>query len=190
VADEAPVHTVFDPAPTLAGLALPAGSDGQVLGADGVGRQVLLPLVPGIERVVNARVSLVYAQQLVMRAEATGANVTIVTDTPARWAPLASARIAVVAADAELPRGDNELHVYDDRLAPPAHAAAATLSLTAPDGPPPARDLAGQEAITIDQSGDQLTVVAGAKIYDLHARIDPAEVAYLPAAQSVSRGNR
>lgn len=190
VADATPVHTVFDPAPTLVGVSLPAGSDGQVLGADDVGRQVLLPLVPGIERVVNARVSLVYAQQLVMRAEATGANVTIVTDTPARWAPLSSARIAVVATDAELPRGDNELHVYDDRLEPPAHAAAATLSLTAPDGPAPAREMAGQKAITIDQSGDQLTVVAGAKTYHLHTRIDPAEVTYLPAAQALSRGHR
>lgn len=182
VADQEPVRTIFEPVESLAGLTLPAGGDGQVLGADELGRQLLLPLVPGADKIIRARVDLMYAQQQILRAEATGANITIVTNTPQRWAPLASPRIAVVPDDAELPIGPGELHVYDDGMAPPQNAGATTLSLIAPGGPDPAGP------ITLDQAGDTITVTAGGSSYRIRRRIDPAELAYLPAAQTISRG--
>lgn len=175
------VRTVFEPVASIAGLTLPAGGDGQVLGADEVGRQLVLPLVPGADKIIAARVDLIYAQQQILRAEATGAHVTIVTDVPQRWAALASARIAVVPDDAELPIGPAELHVYDDQIAPPQNSGAATLSLIAPGGPEP------EGFITLDQTGDWITVTAAGKTYQIHCHIDPAEVAYLPAAQTITR---
>jgi hypothetical protein len=176
VAALAPVHTGFDSVASVADLQLPAGSDGQLLGADEVGRQLLLPLVPATDGIIAARVDLIYAQQLVARAEATGARVTIITDSPARWSPMISARVSVVGEDAELPTGPEELHVYDDRIPPPPDAAAATLSLTAPGGPAP------HGRVVLDQAGDYITVTAGGQSWQVIRRVDPAEFTFLPAA--------
>ncbi|MBU8817532.1 type VII secretion protein EccE [Mycolicibacterium goodii] len=93
VADTAPLTTIFEPVHSLANLTAPAGPDGQILGMTDVGKQLLMPLVPSTERVVAARVHPLYAEQLVLRAAATGAIVTIVTTDTARWAPLTGSRI-------------------------------------------------------------------------------------------------
>lgn len=181
VAATVPVRTVFEPVPTLAGLSLPTGSDGQVLGADDVGRQLLLPLVPGAERIIAARVDLIYAQQLILRAEATGAKVTIVTADPHRWSGLVSPRITLAVEGEQLPPGVDQLHVYDDGIAAPSNAAAATLALTAPGGPEPAGHL------TLDQHDDMIDLTMNGTVTRIRARVDPAEITHLPAAQSVRR---
>jgi type VII secretion protein EccE len=188
VAATAPPITVFEPVPSLVGLSLPTGSDGIILGLTEDGDERLLPLVPGAERVVSARVDDVYAEQLLLRAAACGAHVSVVTDRPRRWAEVAGARIAIVAPDGQLPSGSEQLHVYDQRRPvdkndkpprPPAGGtAAACLGLIELGGPEPKGN------ITLDQIGEMVTVTVGEDSEQIKAVVDASEVPHLPSARA------
>ncbi|MDM2402086.1 type VII secretion protein EccE [Mycobacteroides abscessus] len=188
VAATDPPITVFEPVPSLAGLSLPTGSDGIILGLTQDGDERLLPLVPGAERVVSARVDDVYAEQLLLRAAACGAQVTVISDRPRRWAEVAGSRIAIVTPDVQLPSGPNQLHVYDQRRPidkndkpprPPAGgSAAACLGLIELGGPEPKGN------ITLEQSGEMVTVTVGEDTEQIKAVVDASEVPHLPSARS------
>jgi hypothetical protein len=158
------------------------------LGLTEDGDERLLPLVPGAERVVSARVDDVYAEQLLLRAAACGAHVSVVTDRPRRWAEVAGARIAIVAPDGQLPSGSEQLHVYDQRRPvdkndkpprPPAGGtAAACLGLIELGGPEPKGN------ITLDQIGEMVTVTVGEDSEQIKAVVDASEVPHLPSARA------
>ncbi|SLE83830.1 type VII secretion protein EccE [Mycobacteroides abscessus subsp. massiliense] len=187
VAATAPPITVFEPVPSLAGLTLPTGSDGASLGLTEAGDEQLLPLVPGAGRIVSARVDDVYAEQLLLRAAACGAHITLITDRPRRWAEVAGSRISIVAPDAARPAGAAQLHVYDQRTPadandhppkPPAEALAASLGLI---------ELGGEEPeghITLDQIGEMVAVTVAGETTWIKAVVDASEVPLLPSARA------
>lgn len=191
VAATAPPITVFEPVPTLAGLSLPTGGDGIVLGLTEAGDEKLLPLVPGADRIVSARVDDVYAEQLLLRAAACGAQVSVVTDRPRRWAEIAGSRIAIVTPDVQLASGPGQLHVYDQRRPiddkdtpprPPVGASAACLGLIELGGIEPK----GQ--ITLDQIGDMVAVTITEDSEAARAgKKAPIGAVEMPAAESADR---
>ncbi|PQM45305.1 ESX-2 secretion system protein EccE2 [Mycobacterium talmoniae] len=184
VADTAPVTTIYQPVARPADLHPPAGPDGQVLGMTDVGELLLVPLVPGQERVIAARLDAIYAEQLIRRAEATGALVTIITTREHRWTPLTGPRIRTAVPGAELATGPAHLHIYDG-LPAPSVPETATLELIALDGPAPEGDM------TFDQRGDIITISSGPTTITVRAVITPAERPHLPSStQQRRRGDR
>lgn len=200
---QAPLVTVFEPLASLDHVSLPTGADGQIIATDDVGNALLLPLTPGVGRIVGARIDDALAMQLVLRAAVCGAHVVVLTARPQVWEHLVSSYISVVqfsAEDSELPSGSGYLHVYD-RLHPPTGSQTAIVALVDPEAQPPAAQsvaddgetasaaVAAQDCepfepagdIVLDQLGDMLSVTIGGKTDWLEARIDPAEVPYIPA---------
>lgn len=153
---------------------LPCGADGQVVGLTATGDQVLIPLVPSTD-LLSARIHPVYAEQLILRAAATGARVTIITDNDRRWARLLGDSITVAAPGSERPGGRVDLHVYDGVTAP-TFVQNATIALLSPQD-----KLEGK--FTMDQRGDQITVLNHGQELRLRAHVDPAEVAFLPSTR-------
>lgn len=160
---------------------LPCGADGQVVGLTATGDQVLIPLVPGAD-VLSARVHPVYAEQLILRAAATGARVTIITDNDRRWARLLGDSITVAAPGSERPGGRVDLHVYDG-VSAPTFVQNATIALLSPND-----KLEGK--FTMDQRGDQISVLNHGQVLRLRAHVDPAEVAFLPSTRMAPAGAR
>lgn len=197
VADTAPVRTVYEPLTHLDDLTIPTGSDGQVLGMNELGDQLLLPLVPATDQLIAAQVHPIYAEQLILRAAATGARVTIISDDEARWHDLLGEGVWLAAPGSELSSEPNDLHVYDVGVPAPASPQNATLELI---GPTPARDAEGKAVdpfaavratVTLQQNLDVVTVkVPSYEPIVVRTAVDPAERPYLPSARSRSPQQR
>lgn len=176
----AAVRSVFDTVPSLADDLLGCGPDGQVLGSTAEGHQLVVPLTPAPRRVVLASVSDVYAEQLVVRAAACGARVSVITDAPRRWSRLAGDGVAVVSTGEDPPSGPGELHVYD-RVRAPADPDTASVVLT--DGIT-GDDFAVRDRLILDQYDDMISVTAtSGETTLIRAVIDRSELAHLPATQ-------
>jgi type VII secretion protein EccE len=196
VADTAPLTTVYEPVSGLSGLTIPAGPDGQVLGMTDVGDQLLMPLVPAADQLIAAQVHPIYAEQLILRAAATGARVTIVSDDEPRWNGLLGDGVRLAAPGAELDTEPTDLHVYDVDIPAPASPQNGTIQLVGPvaahSGDDEADAFASVRAtITVQQSGDTITVrrigtdrePIGEPLV-VRTAVDPAEVSYLPSARN------
>lgn len=173
----APSHTAVRTCYRPSGQApqqLPCGPDGQIVGLTATGEQVLIPMVPGAD-LLSARVHPVFAEQLILRAAATGAKVTIITDNEARWTTLLSEDITVAAPGSERPGTRVDLHVYDGVTAP-TYVQNATIALLSPHEQP-------EGNFTMDQRGDQVTVLNHGVLLRLRAHVDPAEIAFLPSTR-------
>lgn len=170
-------RTSHDPLSSLTGLHPPVGSDGQIIGMSDSGELLMVPLVPGDGSGVAAGVDDVHAEQLVARAAATGAKVTIMTERPQRWTALVGPSVQLIRAYSEPPRGRDQLHIYDGITPPPA-ADNAWLWLGNPHDVPP------RAAVVLDGAGPMITVTTKAGTADVRAAIDPAEVTYLPSARA------
>lgn len=170
-------RTSHDAVASLSGLNPPVGSDGQVIGMSDSGELLMLPLIPGDGSGVAAAIDDVHAEQLIARAAATGAKVTIMTERPQRWAQLVGGSVQVIPGYGEPPRGRDQLHVYD-AITPPPAADNAWLWIGLPNAaPPPA-------AVLLDGAGPVITVTTKTGTDQVRSVIDPAEVTYLPSARS------
>lgn len=187
VADTVPLTTVYEPLAELVGLTIPTGPDGQVLGMNELGDQLLIPLVPATDQLIAAQVHPIYAEQLILRAAATGARVTIVSDDEARWAGLLGEGVRMATPGSELPSESMDLHVYDVGVPPPASPQNGTIQLIAGPGHG-AEELdpfAGVRAtVTMRQNLDVVTVtVANGEPLVVRTTVDPAERPHLPSAR-------
>ncbi|WP_454793806.1 type VII secretion protein EccE [Mycolicibacterium lutetiense] len=188
VPDTAPLTSVYEPVAQLEGLTIPAGPDGQVLGMNQVGDQLLIPLVPATDQLIAAQVHPIYAEQMILRAAATGARVTIISDDEARWSGLLGEGVRLATPGSELPGESMDLHVYDVGVPTPASPQNGTIQLIAP-APAHGGELdpfAGVRAtVTLRQDLDAVTVtVPSGEPIVVRTAVDPAERPHLPSARN------
>ncbi|WP_433709519.1 type VII secretion protein EccE [Nocardia sp. CA-084685] len=134
-----PTSVCFGSAQSLAVLAVPSSGVGQLIGADDLGRGVAIPIVgPGLRRVEIIGASL--AQQVILRALATGAHVLVHTSRPEAWHSLvsgvaepASLSLAGAAGTAQI---TPNVIVYDG-VPSTAHTSPATTVHVHPSGTTP-----------------------------------------------------
>ncbi|MDM2164730.1 hypothetical protein PP352_21505 [Mycobacteroides abscessus] len=203
----------YPPVASLAALDLPAGSDGQILCVDGQGTSVLASLVPAPRRHTIALLSEIPAAQLLVRAAANGADVTVITDRPRQWQHL-------VREGVKLSPGTPEkatwaaLFVYDglqsdlvptdsdasivllnpDDIVNPKPAPAAADGSPAPEEKPDDRDpivkLLDRAGLVLweDPASGSMAVGSSHGLYVGHIRVDPSEVPHLrPLQQETMR---
>lgn len=169
------LRTVFEALPSLDDDLLACGPDGQILGQTEDGHQLVAPLTPAPRQIVLAHVSNVYAEQLMLRAMACGARVTVITNDARRWHALAGVRVATVAED--LAAEAHDLHVYD-RVRPPTDPETASVELT--DRIPVNAER--RYPLILDQYDDMVAVTRGRDTTLVRAVVDPSERPHLPAA--------
>lgn len=143
-----------------AGLAVPIGPNGQILGAiSGQTRhQLAMPLFDPApynprRRTVDVQAMLPVAQQLVLRATVVGADIEVHTNRPQRWQHLVSAvgdarSLRLAGPDDEEPGANATITVFD-QLPPQASAAPTTVSISDPGSP-----RRGSVDLSIEQVGE------------------------------------
>lgn len=198
---------------SLADLDLPAGSDGQILCVDPHGTSVLASLVPAPRRHTIALLSAVPAAQVLVRAAANGADVTLITDRPAHWRHLVREGVQLAPGTPEKATWA-ALFVYDglqSDLVPTDSDASIVLlnpadivnpEPTAPpaDGPPapeekpddrdPIVKLLDRAELVLweDPATGSMAVGSRHGLYVGNIRIDPSEVPHLqPLRQEAMR---
>ncbi|WP_306360380.1 type VII secretion protein EccE [Nocardia sp. CC227C] len=77
--------TYRGPVDALAGALVPTGGCGQLIGADGSGSGIAVPLIGSGSRRIDIIGSLPLAQQVILRAIALGAGAVVHTARPAAW---------------------------------------------------------------------------------------------------------
>lgn len=108
-------------------LAVPAGGCGQLLGADGTGRAVAMPLFGSAVGAITISGTMRLVAQVTLRAIAIGGSVTVYTTRPALWRGLIAA-----VGDPHL------LALYDDGVAPAAgHRVMIVDGMPTPPAQPP-----------------------------------------------------
>ncbi len=117
-----------EPLSSLSARILPTGADGQVFGTTVDGTSILLPLVPAPGWRIEARQSHLLNSQLVVRAAAAGAEVTVITNESRRWDHLADQRIHVSAGTPAEVTG-RSLFVYDEGTPVPESSLASVVVL-------------------------------------------------------------
>jgi type VII secretion protein EccE len=127
-------HAVcYGPPEALAGIQLPAGGCGQLIGADSSGRAVALPLIgPAVQRVEIVG-NLTLAEQVVLRAVAVGAGVVVYTNRPDAWQPIADNIASPQLLSISAPTPDRTVVVSAsttvavfDGITPPSRVPAST----------------------------------------------------------------
>ncbi|MCW4351867.1 type VII secretion protein EccE [Hoyosella sp. YIM 151337] len=173
-------------------LHLPASGCGQLIGTDASGRAVTVPIAaPSVSRcVVSGHIQL--AQQIVLRALATGAQVRVSTNRPHAWSQLvhpSDPQRATFADEPWQPRTGSaalaapRLFVIDDGedgdgACVTAHAGVTVLEVRGVGAPPPRVE----PDVRIDQSWQtpsELRLTIGTKSMQLTAVILPEERDYL-----------
>ncbi|NUS45407.1 MAG: type VII secretion protein EccE [Mycobacteriaceae bacterium] len=128
-------NVAYGPVASLAGIMLPTGGCGQLIGADDQGRGVAVPLAgPGVRR-VEIIGTLQLAQKLILRAVASGLRIVVQTHRTEAWSGLTAAVDSAHLLSLHNPRYDlqrsssvrsGNVIVYDG-VEPPYSVPAATL---------------------------------------------------------------
>lgn len=183
-----PADPAYLSAAQLASLHLPALGCGQLVGTDTHGRAIMIPLASApVSRCVVAG-HLQIAQQVVVRALATGAQVRIATTRPHAWSQMLSARehdwVALAPAPWRLPANEapRVFVVDDDEYAVPAEDAVTVLYVRGPSILGRADSTQPEAEIVIEQSpqpANSLRLTISGRWVDLTAVALPEEMDYL-----------
>ncbi|MEE4024809.1 type VII secretion protein EccE [Gordonia sp. PKS22-38] len=138
----------------LRSLRLPAGGCGQLVGADHGGRAVAIPLLGPDVRSVALCAGPQVVGQVILRAIAIGASVTVHTIRPAHWQNLIAQvgdlrRLALSSDRVQSPSG-HRVVVFDGLTPPPAEPHTTHITVLAP-GDPRVSDLVPEAAVILRQ---------------------------------------
>jgi type VII secretion protein EccE len=181
----------YGDAEALAGLPLPVGGCGQLIGADEHGRGVATPLFgPGVRR-VEISGTLQLAQQIILRALALGARVVVHTNRHGAWRPMIDAVAApeALSLSAWSPGAGAHLGstvadraanlVVFDGVAAPDTGSEATIMHLLPRGRAPERADADVTLIQALHNANTVTVRTARVETSVHMVATADEMAYL-----------
>ncbi|AZG48772.1 type VII secretion protein EccE [Gordonia insulae] len=136
-------------------LRLPASGCGQLVGADHVGRAVAVPLLGPDVRAVAISAGPQMVAQVILRAVAIGASVTIHTVRPDQWHQLIEKvgdprRLALSSDRAQAPSG-HRVVVFDGLTGPPAEPHTTHITVLAP-GDPRVSELVPDASVIVRQN--------------------------------------
>ncbi|MDY6807572.1 MAG: type VII secretion protein EccE [Actinomycetota bacterium] len=139
----------------LRAIRIPAGGCGQLVGADHSGRAVAVPLLGPDVRAVAVCAGPQVVGQVILRAIAIGAAVTVHSVRPAHWQNLIAQvgdlrRLALSSDRVQTPMG-HRVAVYDGLTPPPAEPHTTHLTVLAP-GDPRVTDLVPDAAVIVRQN--------------------------------------
>lgn len=139
----------------LRSMRIPAGGCGQLVGADHSGRAVAVPLLGPDVRAVALCAGPQVVGQVILRAIAIGAAVTVHSVRPAQWHNLIAQvgdlrRLALSSDRVQAPLG-HRVAVYDGLTPPPAEPHTTHLTVLAPDDPR-VTDLVPDAAVILRQN--------------------------------------
>lgn len=173
----------------LSDLAVPASGCGQVIGADGEGRAVALPLFgPQIAR-VEISGTLHLAQQAVLRSIALGARVLVHSRRPAQWRDMvdevnnhdllwvADFNRAAIQAGSER---NYSVEMFDGIPERSVRAGVTSMVVAAPDTPISANADVGLELVSLEDATVKVSTRAGSAVVTMVATDE--EMRYIKAS--------
>lgn len=120
-------------------LSLPAGGCGQLIGADHYGRAVAVPLVGPDVRSVAIAAGMHLVAQVILRAIAIGASVTVRTVRPRQWqhliATVGDQNLLALATDRATQQRGHRVVVFDGMTGPAPDANTTHIVVLAPGDP-------------------------------------------------------
>lgn len=166
---DVPAVTGSDADTLLDRVAIPAAGCGQLIGADGSGRAVAIRLVGPDVPLVAIAGEYHLAAQVVLRAVAVGASVTVHTDAPGRWHAMIVAvgdpRLLALAGDRAAAGAGPRVDVYDGVPARATEPNGTRIVVIRP-GDPRERELCAGAAVVLRQnprSPQDISVTTGSE---------------------------
>ncbi|BBZ36626.1 type VII secretion protein EccE [Mycolicibacterium confluentis] len=162
-------------APAPAGLIMPVGASGVLIGKVGAGDRMMLPFSdPGEFSRVHIAADDVVAKRLVVRTAGAGDRITVHTRDPQRWATVRMPDIAVT--DGARPAGGTTVCVTDGPLAP-VPRPNTVITVGEPGG-----QVRGSVDVLITQIGPALVEVrAAGQVNTVEVELFRAENRYVSA---------
>lgn len=134
-----PVLRGIDAQEALRRLPLPASGCGQLVGADHTGRAVAVPLIGPDVREVAIAAGPQLVSQVILRAVAIGASVTIHSVRPVQWhhliAAVADPQQLSMADDRIPPASGHRVTIFDGMAGPAAEPGTTHITVLAPGDP-------------------------------------------------------